>query len=115
MEQPHTIFYKDDIKNLDSSLISDDVSALRTRPTTQFRQSVWDAISKIPYNETRTYSDIAKSVGKPHAVRAVASACGANDIAILIPCHRVVPKNQKNKGDYRWGSGIKQKILNSEK
>lgn len=84
---------------------------------TPFRKQVWKAISVIPFKETRTYSEIANSIGNPKAVRAVASACGANDISILIPCHRVIPKssNSNEKGGYRWGSELKQRILEYER
>lgn len=80
---------------------------------TPFQISVWKEIIKIPYGETRTYSEIAEAIGKPNSYRAVASACSANRIAIMIPCHRVVGK--KNKNGYKWGKKIKNKLLKLEK
>ncbi len=57
---------------------------------TAFQQQVWNALRRIPYGQTRSYTEIAKTVGKPAAVRAVANACGSNHAALIIPCHRVV-------------------------
>src|SRR5262249_37688445 len=58
---------------------------------TAFQWQVWQALASIPYGETRTYKDVARAIGKPAAVRAVANACAANRVAIAIPCHRAVP------------------------
>lgn len=68
---------------------------------------------QIPAGETRTYSDIAEQVGKPESVRAVANACGKNEIAVVIPCHRVVRKSGELAG-YRWGSERKAELLKRE-
>ncbi|MHC5831613.1 MAG: methylated-DNA--[protein]-cysteine S-methyltransferase, partial [Nostoc sp.] len=57
---------------------------------TAFQKQVWEALQKIPYGETRTYTDIACDIAKPQAVRAVGNACGANAIALIVPCHRVL-------------------------
>ncbi len=80
---------------------------------TVFQQRVWHALMKIPVGETASYSDIATIIGSPKAVRAVASACAANNIAVAIPCHRVVKKDGKLSG-YRWGVERKQKLLEHE-
>ena len=80
---------------------------------TDFQKSVWREIIKIPYGETRTYSQIAVAIGKPTAYRAVANACGQNKLAIYVPCHRVVGKN--NIGGYRWSVSIKEWLINFEK
>lgn len=80
---------------------------------TVFQQRVWDALQKIPAGETRSYTDIARAIGSPKAVRAVAGACAANAIAILIPCHRVV-RNDGNLSGYRWGIDRKQQLLQRE-
>ncbi len=64
---------------------------------TAFQRAVWDALSTIPAGQWRTYGDIAAQIGRPRAVRAVGSACGANPLPFLIPCHRVVGS------DGRWG------------
>jgi O-6-methylguanine DNA methyltransferase len=76
---------------------------------TAFQLLVWKEIALIPWGCTKTYSDIALIVGRPKAVRAVANACGKNKICLLIPCHRVVGKN--NIGGYSFGIHIKKKLL----
>ncbi|MEZ0604957.1 bifunctional DNA-binding transcriptional regulator/O6-methylguanine-DNA methyltransferase Ada [Paraburkholderia sp. IW21] len=80
---------------------------------TAFRQRVWDALRRIPYGETRSYSQIAEAVGAPRAVRAVASACATNPVALAIPCHRVVQKGGALAG-YRWGLPRKEALLDNE-
>jgi AraC family transcriptional regulator of adaptative response/methylated-DNA-[protein]-cysteine methyltransferase len=80
---------------------------------TAFQQLVWNTLRQIPYGQTRSYADIAKSVGKPSAVRAVANACASNRAALIVPCHRVVQKNGKLAG-YRWGSKRKAALLKQE-
>lgn len=80
---------------------------------TAFRQRVWDALRRIPYGETRSYSEIAEAVGSPRAVRAVASACATNPVALAIPCHRVVQKGGALAG-YRWGLPRKAALLDNE-
>ncbi len=80
---------------------------------TAFQQRVWQALSKIPPGSTTTYSEVADAIGAPTSVRAVASACGANAIAVLIPCHRVVRKGGDLSG-YRWGLDRKQTLLERE-
>lgn len=60
---------------------------------TAFQQAVWQALCDIPYGETRSYSDIARAIGKPNAVRAVGAANGRNPLSIIIPCHRVIGQN----------------------
>lgn len=81
---------------------------------TDFQQLVWRALFAIPAGEIRTYSDIAAILDKPNAVRAVATACAANKIAVLIPCHRVVRKGGSLAG-YRWGLARKKVLLDREK
>lgn len=79
---------------------------------TTFQKSVWKAISKIPYGQTRTYSEIAKKIGKPRAIRAVGQACGANPVLIVIPCHRVV--GASSLGGYAGGIQNKKWLLQHE-
>ena len=81
---------------------------------TVFQRRVWDELRRIPRGETRTYSDIAKAVGAPAAVRAVGSACGANPVALVVPCHRAV-RADGGLGGYAWGLGRKKKLLELEK
>ncbi len=81
---------------------------------TAFQWRVWQALLKIPAGQTRTYQQLAKSLGKPHAVRAVASACAANRAAIVVPCHRVL-RTDGSLGGYRWGLPRKEKLLEKER
>jgi AraC family transcriptional regulator of adaptative response/methylated-DNA-[protein]-cysteine methyltransferase len=81
---------------------------------TAFQQRVWDALRRIPYGETRSYSEIADSLGAPRAVRAVANACASNRVALAIPCHRVVQKGGALSG-YRWGAPRKAALLRAER
>lgn len=80
---------------------------------TAFQQRVWQALREIPAGETRSYTDVAKRIGKPGAVRAVAQACAANALAIAIPCHRVVRSDGSLSG-YRWGVERKRTLLQRE-
>lgn len=80
---------------------------------TEFQKQVWQALQNISYGETRTYQEIAIAIGKPKAVRAIGSACGANPIALIIPCHRVV-RSDGSLGGYHWGIERKQKLIERE-
>ena len=80
---------------------------------TAFQQRVWAALSKIPVGEKRTYSEVANAIGAPNAVRAVAQACAANALAVVIPCHRVV-RLDGNLGGYHWGIERKRVLLARE-
>jgi len=80
---------------------------------TAFQWQVWQALAAIPYGETRTYSEVAASIGRPRAVRAVARACATNPVALAIPCHRVVPA-AGGTGGYRWGAARKKALLTQE-
>lgn len=81
---------------------------------TAFQARVWRAIREIPRGHTLTYSELAAALGAPRAVRAVASACAANRLALVVPCHRVVPAGG-GVGGYRWGSAIKARLLAEER
>lgn len=80
---------------------------------TAFQQQVWQALRAIPCGETASYRQVAQAIGKPDAVRAVAGACAANKLAILIPCHRVVRTDGALSG-YRWGTARKTALLQRE-
>ena len=80
---------------------------------TDFQMVVWKSLLRIPSGELCTYRQIATTIGKPTAWRAVASAIGNNPVAYLIPCHRVIRSNG-HLGGYRWGVGFKQKMLDVE-
>jgi AraC family transcriptional regulator, regulatory protein of adaptative response / methylated-DNA-[protein]-cysteine methyltransferase len=77
---------------------------------TAFQMRVWETLRRIPRGETRTYSQVAQSLGQPKAVRAVARACATNNAAVVIPCHRVIGTDGKLHG-YRWGLERKEKLL----
>ncbi|AUW60170.1 bifunctional DNA-binding transcriptional regulator/O6-methylguanine-DNA methyltransferase Ada [Sphingobium sp. SCG-1] len=81
---------------------------------TAFQQAVWDALRAIPAGETRTYSQVAASIGKPGAVRAAGSACGDNVLAVLVPCHRVL-RTDGTLGGYAYGLERKEKLLALER
>jgi AraC family transcriptional regulator of adaptative response/methylated-DNA-[protein]-cysteine methyltransferase len=81
---------------------------------TAFQWRVWEELRAIPLGETRSYQEIAKAIGKPKAVRAVAGACAGNHVALVIPCHRVI-REDKSLGGYRWGLGRKRELLAREK
>jgi AraC family transcriptional regulator of adaptative response/methylated-DNA-[protein]-cysteine methyltransferase len=81
---------------------------------TAFQWQVWQALSAIPYGETRTYAEVAEAIGRPRAARAVARACATNPVALAVPCHRVVPASG-GPGGYRWGAARKRSLLALER
>lgn len=81
---------------------------------TAFQWKVWRALQQIPAGETRAYAEVARQVGRPKAVRAVASACARNPVCLVVPCHRVVPSSG-GTGKYRWGAERKAALLEAEK
>jgi AraC family transcriptional regulator of adaptative response/methylated-DNA-[protein]-cysteine methyltransferase len=80
---------------------------------TAFQARVWQALTRIPTGETRTYAEVALEIGRPTAVRAVAGACAANRLALVVPCHRVV-RTDGGLGGYRWGLTVKRALLDAE-
>lgn len=81
---------------------------------TAFQRKVWDALQKIPYGQTRTYTEIALELGLPRGVRAVARACATNPVSVIVPCHRVVRTDGSLAG-YRWGLDRKRQLLERER
>jgi len=81
---------------------------------TAFQLQVWEFLQKIPYGETRSYSEVAEALGDKKKVRAVAQACARNRVAMVIPCHRVVASTGELAG-YRWGVERKKRLLDSER
>ena len=81
---------------------------------TAFQRRVWEALRSIPLGATRTYAEVARSIGRPSAIRAVARACATNPAAIVVPCHRVV-RTDGTLGGYRWGLERKQSLLDRER
>jgi AraC family transcriptional regulator, regulatory protein of adaptative response / methylated-DNA-[protein]-cysteine methyltransferase len=80
---------------------------------TAFQWQVWRALQRIPVGETRSYSDIARAIERPSAVRAVAQACARNPVCLVVPCHRVIGKDG-TLGGYRWGARRKERLLSRE-
>ncbi len=80
---------------------------------TAFQSRVWKALRQIPLGDTASYGDVAKRLGEPTAARAVASVCAKNQIAVLIPCHRVIAADGRLSG-YRWGTARKRELLKRE-
>jgi AraC family transcriptional regulator, regulatory protein of adaptative response / methylated-DNA-[protein]-cysteine methyltransferase len=80
---------------------------------TAFQWQVWRALLEIPPGETRSYGEVARAIGRPRSVRAVAGACAANRVAVLVPCHRVV-REDGSLGGYRWGLPRKRELLARE-
>jgi len=89
------------------------IADIRDVRGTAFQHRVWDALRQIPPGSTASYAEIARRIGKPKAVRAVAGACGANALSIVIPCHRVVASDGALSG-YRWGVSRKRALLDQE-
>lgn len=82
---------------------------------TAFQAKVWAYLQSIPFGRTAHYEDIARAIGHPNAARAVGNACGANPIAVVIPCHRAVPKDRDDVGNYAWGRDTKKSLLKRER
>ncbi|HRM73642.1 MAG TPA: methylated-DNA--[protein]-cysteine S-methyltransferase, partial [Paracoccus sp. (in: a-proteobacteria)] len=80
---------------------------------TAFQERVWQALRQVPPGQTVSYAEIARRIGSPKSVRAVAQACAANRIAVAIPCHRVV-RNDGAISGYRWGVARKRALLAQE-
>lgn len=80
---------------------------------TALQEKVWSELRRIPYGETRTYTELAQAAGSPRAVRAVASACARNPVALVIPCHRVIGRDGDVRG-YRWGRERKERLIRHE-
>lgn len=81
---------------------------------TAFQRRVWQELQKIPRGTTKTYSQVARALGRPRAVRAVARACATNPVSVVVPCHRVVRENGSLAG-YRWGLSRKEQLLAAER
>ena len=110
-----TDFIKDIKKQLDEYFLGKrTIFNIKINPKgTDFQKLVWSELQNIPYGEIKSYSEIAAVAGNKNAQRAVGNACNKNPIMIIIPCHRVISKNN-NIGGYAYGRSIKQKLLNIE-
>lgn len=81
---------------------------------TAFQRRVWEELRRIPYGSTKSYTEVARAIGKPKAIRAVARACATNPVSIVVPCHRVV-REDGNLAGYRWGLGRKKTLIAHER
>ena len=81
---------------------------------TDFQKRVWRELLKVPWGRTLTYSELARKIGEPTAVRAVASACARNPVAMIVPCHRILCKDG-SLGGYYWGLPKKKRLLERER
>jgi AraC family transcriptional regulator of adaptative response/methylated-DNA-[protein]-cysteine methyltransferase len=81
---------------------------------TAFQQRVWQALMRIPPGQTLSYAQLAESIGRPSAARAVARACAQNRLAVIVPCHRII-RGDGSLGGYRWGLPRKQALLEAER
>lgn len=81
---------------------------------TAFQWQVWNALTRIPAGQTRSYADVAREIGRPTAARAVARACASNRLALIVPCHRVI-REDGSMGGYRWGLQAKDALLRFER
>ena len=110
-----TDFIKDIKKQLDEYFLGKrTIFNIKINPKgTDFQKLVWSELQNIPYGKIKSYSEIAAATGNKNAQRAVGNACNKNPIMIIIPCHRVVSKNN-TIGGYAYGRSIKQKLLNIE-
>ncbi len=101
------------LKVIDTGVEDPSIKVSLYAPGTYLQRKVWETIQTIEAGKTMSYKDIAAKIGHPKAVRAVGTACGANPVAIIVPCHRVIRSDGKD-GGYRWGLEIKQKLLQRE-
>lgn len=121
-EYPHAVIHRND--RILSTQVRALLNYLRGRSphpelpldvrATAFQWRVWQQLRAIPFGETRTYREVAASIGAPSATRAVARACATNPVALLIPCHRVI-RTDGSMGGYRWGIKRKERLLAQEK
>ena len=119
-EFPGAELVRDDAAMADVMTALTHLAAGRSAPSlpvdvrgTAFQARVWAALREIPAGETRTYTQVAESLGSPSSVRAVARACATNKIALAIPCHRVI-RSDGNLAGYRWGLQVKEQLLADE-
>lgn len=81
---------------------------------TDFQQCIWNELMNIPFGRTVSYGEVARRIGQPESVRAVATAIGQNPVAVIVPCHRVI-RSDGSYGDYHWGSDLKRRLIEWER
>lgn len=112
------IYYTDDVLHRLAPAVDQDCPPMPifhkiVVPGTDFQADIWQYLLSVKQGETRSYSDVATAIGRPKAYRAVGQAVGANPVGILIPCHRILAKNQAI-GGFAWGVDLKRKWLSIE-
>jgi AraC family transcriptional regulator, regulatory protein of adaptative response / methylated-DNA-[protein]-cysteine methyltransferase len=123
-EFPRAHIARDDSGMADLAALVSDLAIGRPRPevsglpldvhATAFRRRVWEALRRIPAGETRSYGEVAAAIGAPRAARAVGAACGANPVAVVVPCHRVIAADGSLHG-YAYGLARKRQLLDAER
>jgi AraC family transcriptional regulator of adaptative response/methylated-DNA-[protein]-cysteine methyltransferase len=123
-EFPRAAVTRDDKGMAEMAALVSDLAVGRPRPdvsdlpidvhATAFRRRVWEALRRIPAGETRSYGQVAAAIGAPKAARAVGAACGANPVAIVVPCHRVLASDGSLHG-YAYGLARKRQLLDAER
>jgi len=106
-ERPPADLTSEQLRSLEASLAA---MPLQFPDTSDFRRSVWEAIQRIPFGQTRTYRQLAEQIGRPGAARAVGGACGANRLLLAVPCHRVVASHG-GLGGFALGLEWKRTLL----
>lgn len=101
------------VRAVADALAGNDVQVSLALVGTAFQKRVWDALMRIPRGQTRSYAELAASLGAPRAARAVANACAHNRVAVVVPCHRVI-RGDGSLGGYRWGLDMKRGLLARE-
>ena len=108
----HSDWVRDIVKHLAGT--NPDLDLPTDVVATAFQRRVWEALRTIPFGETKTYTEVARAIGQPRAIRAVARACATNPVSIVVPCHRVVRAGGALAG-YRWGIERKEALLEQER
>jgi AraC family transcriptional regulator of adaptative response/methylated-DNA-[protein]-cysteine methyltransferase len=116
MPKPHAAGFRRWIHSLNSHLsgVQPGLALPLDIRATAFQMRVWNYLQTIPYGRVQSYSEVAAGIGQPAATRAVARACAANPVAVLIPCHRVIRGNGE-LGGYRWGLARKRALIDLER
>ena len=101
------------VRLIDNPLVEEEIPLPLDIRGTAFQRQVWDALRQIPVGKTVSYSELAAKIGSPKGMRAVAAACAANNLAVAVPCHRVIAASGNISG-YRWGVERKKRLLETE-
>lgn len=113
-EKPDSQLVQSVLRAVNEGIVDRSIVEKMSLSGTHFQRQVWQSLLSIEPGTVETYQQIANRINAPRAVRAIGSAIGANPIAIIIPCHRVV-RSDGSMGGYRWGENIKRKLLDRER